>query len=214
MHRIIGATLLLWIGAIQPGLAQSGKSEPIPDQVWSNMQGRSWHPSFGCPSRDKLVLLTVPYHDFSGQMRLGQLVVAKESAEEIVIVFDEIFKSDFRIERMELIDAYGGNDNASMEKNNTSAFNCRLKTNGKTLSAHSFGTAIDINPIQNPYVSKNMILPKAGENFARLKNRTSDKVGVIVNGGAVTTAFMRQKWQWGGSWKKTKDYQHFSKSGD
>ena len=118
--------------------AETASSEPIPDAVWQEMQGKSWHDGLPgglqCPARDTLVLLTVPYHDFAGEARRGRLIVAKSVADKVGKVFDEIFASNaFRIERIELVDKYGGSDDASMAANNTSAFNCRLKTSGKSL---------------------------------------------------------------------------------
>ena len=99
--------------------------EPIPDAVWEKMQGSSWHADKPCPERDKLVLLKAPYRDFAGEDQLGELIVAKEFADQVAAAFTEIYDSGaFRIERMELVDAYGGDDDLSMAANNTSAFNC------------------------------------------------------------------------------------------
>ena len=128
------------------------RQEPIPDSVWAEMQGKSWHEGIGCPSRAELVLLTVPYHDFQGQSQLGHLIVAEKAAADVAAAFQEIYDSNsFRIERMELIDKYGGDDDQSMDANNTSAFNCRPVSAGLKPIAHMQGIAVDINPVQNPY---------------------------------------------------------------
>jgi poly-gamma-glutamate synthesis protein (capsule biosynthesis protein) len=178
------------------------------------MQGSSWHANLNCPPRRRLVLLTVPYLDFNGQTQLGNLVVAQRVADELAAIFVDIFRSGaFRIQRMQLIDAFGGNDDASMAANNTSAFNCRLKTGGTTLSAHSFGTAIDINPVQNPYVTRTTTLPEAGKAFDTPAERMAGVTGIILKGDVVTKAFARRGWGWGGNWTRPKDYQHFSKDG-
>jgi hypothetical protein len=210
----LALVLLCTAGQAANAQAMTAKKESIPDQVWQRMQGSSWHPNLNCPARKNLALLTVPYLDFSGQPRLGQLVVARSAADLVADVFTEIFKSKkFRIERMELIDVFGGNDDASMQANNTSAFNCRLKTGGTSLSAHSFGTAIDINPVQNPFVTEKQTLPPAGQAFDEPSERAAGGMGVITSGDVVTKAFKKRGWKWGGDWKKPKDYQHFSKDG-
>lgn len=209
----ICSALIYCICMNQLAFGQSTKVEAIPDDIWGKMQERSWHRNLGCPSRARLAFLTVPYHDFSGKLQTGHLIVAKDSSQQVATIFDEIFKSDFRIEKIMVVDEYNGNDKASMIDNNTSAFNCRLKTGGKSLSEHSYGSAIDINPVQNPYVSRHEVLPESSKRFADPRNRTAVNVGLIVEGDAVTTAFRRQKWIWGGDWRSLKDYQHFSRNG-
>lgn len=178
------------------------------------MQGSSWHADRPCPSREDLVLLTVPYIAFDSKTKTGQLIVAKTHAGEVAAVFDSIFESGtFRIERMDLIDEFHGNDDASMAANNTSAFNCRYVGGSTVLSAHALGIAIDINPIQNPYVSQSNTYPPAGKAYDQPQERTSDVVGIILEGDIVTSAFAAQGWIWGGSWSTKKDYQHFSRNG-
>ena len=211
--------------AALPAQAQMATQEPIPEDVWQGMQGSSWHASFDaaqcarpedclCPSRESLVLLSVPYRDFEDREKVGRLIVAREVADDVADAFIEIFASgEFRIASMELVDRYGGNDDASMAANNTSAFNCRLTTSGSRLSAHALGTAIDINPVQNPYVSGDTTLPPAGKTFDEAAERTIESPGVIVEGDIVTKAFARRGWIWGGTWTSLKDYQHFSEDG-
>ena len=190
-------------------------SEPIPDAVWAAMQGKSWHADRPCPGRGELVLLTVPYLDFDGKARTGRLIVASAEGDRIARAFDAIFESGtFRIARMELVDSYGGDDDASMAANNTSAFNCRYVGNSNKLSEHAFGTAIDINPVQNPYVTKAGTYPAEGEAFDEAHERKGDVTGIILAGDAVTKAFRDAGWSWGGNWKTKKDYQHFSLTGN
>jgi hypothetical protein len=91
------------------------KQEPLSDQVWQDMRGKSWKPNQGCASRDRLVLLTVPFRDFAGRPTMGELVVAKSVAAVLARIFTEIYDSAaFRIARMERVDKYGGSDTASM----------------------------------------------------------------------------------------------------
>jgi len=194
------------------------KQEPLSDQVWQDMRGKSWKPNQGCPSRDRLVLLTVPFRDFAGRPTTGELVVAKSVAAVLARIFTEIYDSAaFRIERMERVDKYGGRDTASMAANNTSAFNCRPVEGTTTLSAHASGLAVDINPVQNPWVKGNEVDPEAGRPFDRVPKRQAaenrGQPGIILGGGAAVAAFKRNGWKWGGDWSSYKDYQHFFQTG-
>ncbi|WP_262269944.1 M15 family metallopeptidase [Microvirga yunnanensis] len=195
------------------------QQEPIPDNVWSDMQGKSWHEDIGCPARAELVLLTVPYHDFQGESQLGQLIVAAKVAADVAAAFQEIYDShSFRIERMELIDRYGGDDDQSMAANNTSAFNCRPVSAGLKPIAHMQGIAVDINPVQNPYFTghptspMSVVKPEAGRPYIAEINRSADVIGLITPRSVVTEAFGKRQWRWATSGYIT-DYKHFSQNG-
>ena len=147
-------------------------------------------------SKDELVLLRIPYLDFQGNTQIGSMVVAKSVATKVAAAFQEIYDSKkFRIYRMALIDEYEGDDDKSMEANNTSAFNCRTTDRG-AMSRHASGMAVDINPIQNPYREGSATSPEAGTAYDQPQKRRSDIVGIIVNGDVVTGAFARQGWRW------------------
>ena len=114
---------------------------------------------------------------------------------------------------MRLVHVYGGDDLRSMNANNTSAFNCRRTTGASRLSEHAHGRAIDINPVQNPYVTRRRTLPAAGRAFDTPAKRTRPHPGMIKGGGVVTRAFSRIGWKWRGYRRSPVDYQHFSQSG-
>lgn len=158
--------------------------------------------------------LRMSYVDFDGAVREGEMVVAADIAEAIVGVFAKLFEARFPIARMQLVDDFAANDDLSMAANNTSAFNCRAVTGGTGYSQHSYGNAIDINTIQNPYVrvrdTGTLILPPEGAAFA---DRADVRPGMIVAGDVVTAAFAEIGWVWGGDWTSLKDYQHFSSNG-
>src|SRR5262245_6819017 len=139
------------------------RQQPLSDEVWQDMRGKSWKPNMGCPSRNRLVLVTVPYRNFAGEPAMGELVVAKSVGPLIARIFTEIFESGtYRIDRMERVDKHGnGSDAASMAANNTSAFNCRLVAGTTRLSAHGQGIPIDINPVQNPWGKGEAVDPRA-----------------------------------------------------
>jgi hypothetical protein len=98
-----------------------------------------------------------------------------------------------------------------MRADNTSAFNCRPVAGTNSWSQHAYGRAIDINPVENPYVaSDGSVSPRKGEPFA---DRSRHARGMIHGGGATVGAFSDVGWGWGGNWSSPKDYQHFSASG-
>lgn len=190
------------------------RQEPIPDEVWQNMQGKSWHPGMGCPEKTDLVLLTLPYHDFSGEPQTGRMIVNRTVAPSVMQIFEAIYLTDFRIAGMRLIDDFGGNDDASMEANNTSAFNCRKVRSGRSKSAHAEGLAIDINPRQNPYVRGPLTLPAGAGDLDEAGERGASKgPGLVEADGAAVRIFRENGWKWGGNWRSLKDYQHFSANG-
>lgn len=166
----------------------------------------------GCPvGLDDLRFLRLSFWGFDGRGHTGELVVHEDVASNVVTVFRQLFAARFPIQRMRLVDVYGGDDQRSMEANNTSAFNCRRSAgNSGGWSEHAYGRAIDINPVQNPYVSGGTVEPAAG---AAYLDRTSPARGLIRAGGLVVRAFRSIGWGWGGDWTSTKDYQHFSRSG-
>lgn len=171
--------------------------------------GASWRE--GCPlGPDQLRLLTVSYWGYDGSVREGRLVVEAAQADRVLATLRDVYEARFPIERMETIDRYGGDDQASMRANNTSGFNCRYVAGTTRWSEHSFGRAVDINPLVNPYVKGSSVDPPEGAPYA---DRSQDAPGMIRAGDAVVQAFERQGWQWGGYWSSGKDYQHFSASG-
>ena len=159
-------------------------------------------------NKTELTLLKLSYINMKGETRIGELVVDKNLSEEVVDIFEEIYNCKFPIEKMITIDYYNCNDDKSMEDNNTSAFNYRMVSGSRKLSDHSYGRAIDINPLLNPYIRKRDIQPKNGEKYV---DRTQNEKGMIHQEDCVVKAFKSRGWQWGGDWKYSKDYQHFYK---
>lgn len=178
--------------------------------VRARIEPTSWRP--GCPIElEDLRLLTLGYWNYDGMPRVGELIIAADYADDMVQVFDDLFAARFPIQRMELVDAYDGSDIASMAANNTSGFNCReVAYRPGVWSNHAFGTAIDINPLVNPYVSGDFVDPPQGAEYT---NRDPTVTGLIVQGDAATQAFADIGWVWGGDWQGVKDYQHFSANG-
>lgn len=140
---------------------------------------------------------------------MGKLVVYQAVAQQTLELFEALYRRGFQIERMIPIEEYGGNDDASMAANNTSGFNCR-DTTGKpgVFSNHSWGRAIDINPLTNPYVKGNKVLPPEGRRYL---DRSRRHPGSILAGDYPVQLFENAGWTWGGRWPDRQDYQHFEK---
>lgn len=188
-----------------------GSIERIDADLRDRMTGNSWRRGCPVPLRN-LRLLRIEHWDFSGRQARGYLVVHADTSREILGVMRKLFKQRFAIRRIRLVDAYGSDDHRSMNADNTSAFNCR-EVSGRpgVWSQHAYGRAIDVNPIENPYVTDSgHVSPPAGAPFA---DRGSHRKGMINRRGRVVGAFDRAGWEWGGNWPGTKDYQHFSATG-
>jgi D-alanyl-D-alanine carboxypeptidase len=194
----------------QGSSAFRGTIERIDAAQAKRMTGVSWRP--GCPVglRD-LRHLRLSHWGFDGRPRMGRLIVHRDVAPEIVEVFRDLYAARFPIRRMVPVDAYGGSDFRSIEADNTSAFNCRFVEGTTRWSNHATGTAIDLNPIENPYVSGGRTSHRASRPYL---DRSRRRPGMAYEGGAAVRAFDRIGWGWGGRWTSVKDYQHFSASGD
>jgi hypothetical protein len=174
------------------------------------MTGLSWRP--GCPvPLEDLRLVTATHWGFDGRVRTGRLVVHRDVAAGIVTVLRRLFGERFAIRRMVPVDAYGASDFRSIEADNTSAFNCRTVDGTTRWSEHAYGRAIDVNPIENPYVTSRGTTSHAASR--PYLERTPLRPGMAVEGGALVQAFDALGWGWGGRWSGAKDYQHFSASG-
>jgi D-alanyl-D-alanine carboxypeptidase len=186
-----------------------GQIERIDAAQAKRMAGVSWRPGCPVPLRD-LRLVTLSHWGFDGRARTGRLIVHRDVAPEIVEVFRDLYAARFPIRRMVPVDAYGGSDFRSIEADNTSAFNCRYVDGTTRWSNHAYGTAIDVNPIENPYVSGGRTAHAASRSYI---SRAPHRPGMAFEGGSLVRAFDRIGWGWGGRWSSAKDYQHFSASG-
>lgn len=186
----------------------SSTIEKIPSQQQSQMENVSWRNE--CPiNLNQLAKVIVPYWGFDYQRHEGMLVVNKKVAHEVAEIFQEIYAAHYPIEKMNVIEAYNGDDDLSMAQNNTSAFNCRKIPDSTHFSLHSYGLAIDINPRINPYVKGQKVLPY---NARKYLDRQMNLQGMIQKNDAVYLAFKKHGWFWGGDWKYLKDYGHFEKN--
>ena len=165
----------------------------------------------GCPvGPSDLRMLHLTYYGFDDHAHTGQLVVRSSAAPAMTRVFGQLYAARFPLRRMVPVDAYGGSDDRSMAADNTSGFNCRKVSGSTSWSEHAYGTAVDVDTIENPYVVGSTVQPPAGRAYL---DRSDYRRGMIRSGELVVRAFAAQGWGWGGSWSSSKDYQHFSASG-
>ena len=162
----------------------------------------------GCPvGPSQLRTVAVSHWGFDGKPSVGRIVVAKRLAPGLVTVFRKLWDARFPIRRLQPVSAYGGDDDRSMAADNTSGFNCRFVGGTSRWSMHAYGEAIDVNPVENPYVRGRTVSPPAGRAYL---DRTRPRKGMAVQGGTLVRAFAAAGWKWGASFG---DYQHFSTTG-
>jgi hypothetical protein len=201
----------LLVAVLLGGSAQAPTFEHSVSRVTKAELRYSWRP--GCPVAPvQLRRIRLTFWGFDRRAHTGTLVVHASAVGDVVRVFSRLYAARFPIRRMRAIDVYGGSDERSMAADNTSAFNCRyaVASGPKRWSAHAYGRAIDVNPVENPYVQGGRVRPPAGRAYL---NRGNVRPGMAVRGGVVVRAFAAVGWSWGGRWGGTPDYQHFSATG-
>jgi D-alanyl-D-alanine carboxypeptidase-like protein len=211
---LVAAIVIAAVGVTSP--VDAGTGEPFAASISrldratkELMTGSSWHE--GCPvGLRALRLVRLTYIGFDGEAHHGRLVVHRRWAEGIVEVFRRLYRREFPIRRLRLVDRYGADDRESMRHDNTSAFNCRYVGGTSVWSQHAYGRAIDVNPVENPYVDGSHVSPPNGEPYA---DRSDVRSGMIFERDLVWRAFHRIGWEWGGTWSSAQDYQHFSANG-
>jgi D-alanyl-D-alanine carboxypeptidase len=171
----------------------------------------SWRP--GCPvAPAQLRRVRMTYWGFDGRAQVGALVVKASAVGDVVRVFRRLYVARFPIRRLRPIDAYHAVDERSLAADNTAGFNCRyvIGPGPKRWSSHAYGLAIDVNPVENPYLEGGRVHPRRGRVYL---DRKRVRPGMAVRGGVLVRAFAAVGWQWGGRWTGSPDYQHFSKTG-
>jgi len=182
--------------------------ETIPIDIQTEMKAVSYHEGAPVELAD-LRLLTLSYYDYHDTVQIGELVVHEAVSEEVIDIFQILYEAKYPIAKMTRIEAYAGDDDLSMADDNTSGFNHRRVAGSSKLSLHAYGLAIDINPVENPYVKAQLVSPDSGRAYLE---RNLGQKGLITKGDILYNTFISKGWQWGGDWKSVKDYQHFQKS--
>jgi D-alanyl-D-alanine carboxypeptidase len=196
-----------------------GKIDELPAGLAGQMNGTTWNP--GCPvPLDGLRLLHFNYWGFGGNVLRGPMVVNATAAEGVLSVFHRLYEARFPIKRVSLSTpfhpkAFAQHRRIDSNRSVTASFNCRPVVTatgpGNDLSQHAYGLAVDLNPLQNPYVtSDGFVRNRASEPYT---DRSRNLEGMIHEGDVVVRSFAAIGWSWGGNWSGDKDYMHFSQSG-
>ena len=152
----------------------------------------------------RLKLLNVSHYNFENEVTVGKMVILDSMANSVISIFQELFALKFPIYSIKLIDEFGGDDELSMDANNSSCFNFRKIDGSELLSIHSYGLAIDINPLQNPFIQESKVCPSQGKDFL---DRSNIRPGMVES---IVEIFYNHGFTvWGGNWKEPVDYHHF-----
>lgn len=211
LAALLAAASAVWGSPARAGVPEyESRIAPIGPGTRDLMTGRSWRP--GCPvGFADLRVVRMTYWGFDREAHTGRVVVHRWYADDIARVFHRLYDARFPIRRMRLVDHYGADDMRSMIANNMSAFNCRWRGGVCCRwSQHAYGRALDLNPVQNPYVWSDGVSPPAGEDYL---DRSDHRRGMVLRHDRVWWAFHAVGWEWGGDWSGEKDYQHFSANG-
>ena len=197
-------------------LAFHANIQPLPKHVRAELNGKYWRS--GCPvTLSQLRVLTVSYWDFDGNVQQGQMVVNADAAPKLARVFRRLYELRFPIRHMDIDETYGPASAQPADGDITGSFECRQAvpspctggTGTGHWSMHAYGLAVDINPVENPYVGCGMTRDKTALKYV---DRSRHRKGMVTYG--VLQAFRSIGWGWGGSWSgNTKDYMHFSATG-
>jgi hypothetical protein len=187
----------------------------IPAAIEREMTGRTWEP--GCPvGLEDLRLLRFNYLGLDGEIHRGPMVVHASVAEDVLWVFEQLFQTGFPLKHLELARRWRPNGPIDTTRSVTASFNCRPALNPDltptgTWSEHAYGLAVDVNPLQNPYVAADgSVRRPAAEAYL---DRSQELPGMIHPGDVVVRSFSAIGWEWGGNWSGKKDYMHFSLRG-
>ena len=184
----------------------------IPDSSFALMKGRSFKADCTVP-RSSLRYILCLHRDDGGRSIVGEMVVNKAIAKDVLEIFRQLYEAGYPIERMRLIDYWDADDERAMTANNSSSFNFRFISHTNKVSKHGMGMAIDINPLYNPYTKtladgKTIVEPAAGKPYLDRQRKYKYK---IERGDLCFRLFSKYGFHWGGDWQSVKDYQHFEK---
>ena len=196
-----------------------GKIDPLPAGLAAEMRGTTWKP--GCPvPLEDLRILHFNYWRFDHALRRGPMVVNASVAEDVLWVFRQLYDAGFPIKKVALAtefkpERFAQHRRITSHRSVTASFNCRPVVTalgpGSDYSQHAYGLAIDLNPLQNPYVTTSgFVRNRAAEPYL---DRGRHLEGMVHEGDVVFRSFAAIGWEWGGNWSGDKDYMHFSQSG-
>jgi hypothetical protein len=193
-----------------------GKIDPLPQGLAAEMRGTTW--TAGCPvPLEDLRLLHFNYVGFDGVIKRGPMVVNASVAQDVLWVFGQLFEARFPIKRVGLArefhpERFEAHRRISSNRSVTASFNCRPVVTAlgpaTDFSQHAYGLAIDVNPLQNPYVTTGGFVRNRMAERYLVRSRHLE--GMIHESDVVVRSFAAIGWEWGGNWSGDKDYMHFS----
>ena len=211
MSKVIIAVLMLFFSfsGVYANEQNDFYAMKINDEIFSRIKGKSYKDNCPLPL-DELRYLHVLHKDLDGKTHEGELICNAYIADDLLAIFKELFNANYPIEKIRLVDEYNADDETSMRDNNSSCFNFRFISHTTKISKHGLGLAVDINTLYNPYTKvvdgKRILEPAtAGEYVDRTKNFPYK----IDENDFCYKLFIKHGFEWGGSWKSAKDYQHF-----
>ena len=185
---------------------------PIPDPIFHLMLGKTYKKNCTV-ARSELRYLRCLHVDKDGRHIVGEMVVNKAIAADVLDILRKLYEAKYPIERMRLIDYWDADDERAMRDNNSSSFNFRFISHTKIVSKHGRGLAVDINTLYNPYHKhlkngKEVVEPATARPYL---DRSKQYAYMIKKGDLCYRLFKEKGFRWGGDWKHSKDYQHFEK---
>jgi len=212
-------SLVAVVAALLAAPAFHASSRPLDAHVRHEVIA-SHHYVAKCPvPLSGLRVLTLRFWGFDRRVHAGQLVTNAGSVAPLTKVFRKLFAMRFPIRHMALTDEYGTARQMPKDGDVTYSFSCRQAvaspcnggkvTGTGSWSEHAYGEAIDLNPVENPYVGCGQTRDKTAVSYMK---RTPPRRGMVSP--AILALFHSVGWGWGGSWYgSTKDYMHFSANG-
>lgn len=187
--------------------------EAISDTLRRYITGISYPTEDAEISLDELRYVHIWHYNFNDDPVEGELICNEAIAQDLVEIFYELYRNEYQLEQVLLIDEFDGDDISSMEANNTSCFNYRPIQDSNRLSKHALGLAVDINPLYNPYITYNTdgtedVSPVSGSTYA---DRSASFSYKIDESDLCYKLFIQHGFTWGGNWNSCRDYQHFQK---
>ena len=186
---------------------------PVEGEILERISGISYKPGDSLPASQLRYLRIPHYPGIHGDIVLGEMICNVAIADDLLAIFRKLFACHYPIARMQLVDDFGGDDEASMRANNSSCFNDRPKPWSRTeKSRHALGLAVDINPLYNPMVRVRggvaEVSPAESRAFADRAQVFDYK---ISKSDLCYKEFIARGFRWGGAWRSSQDYQHFEK---
>lgn len=181
----------------------------IDDTTFARMKGKTYKDNCTVPLSE-LRHVKVLYKNKAKQTLKGEIVCNKHIADDIAEIFYELYKANYPIERIRLMDDYNADDETAMRDNNTSSFNFRFISHSTKVSKHGLGLAVDLNTLYNPFVlTVDGKLHVEPETALKYVDRSKNFDYKIDENDLAYKLFIQHGFEWGGHWKTRKNYQHF-----